>query len=55
MKTSWILTIEEDSETGDALLAFPPDLLEAAGWIEGGYNKLDQQQQWFVDSPKINR
>ena len=35
MKTSWILTIEEDSETGDALLAFPPDLLEAAGWIEG--------------------
>jgi hypothetical protein len=32
---SWTLTVEEDPETGDAILQFPPDLLEAAGWEEG--------------------
>ena len=32
---NWILTVEEDSTTGDAILTFPPDLLEKAGWIEG--------------------
>ena len=34
-KKSWSLTIEEDPETGDGILTFPPDLLEAAGWKEG--------------------
>lgn len=32
---NWMLTVEEDSETGDAILTFPPDLLEKAGWSEG--------------------
>ncbi len=32
---SWTLTVEEDPETGDAILQFPPDLLEKAGWQEG--------------------
>ena len=32
---NWTLTIEEDSKTGDAILTFPPDLIEQAGWIEG--------------------
>lgn len=32
---SWTLTVEEDPETGDAILQFPPDLLEAVGWKEG--------------------
>ena len=32
---SWTLTVEEDPETGDAILQFPPDLLEQAGWNEG--------------------
>ena len=32
---NWTLTIEEDSETGDAILTFPPDLIEQAGWAEG--------------------
>ena len=32
---SWTLTVEEDVDTGDAILNFPPDLLEAAGWQEG--------------------
>jgi hypothetical protein len=34
-RNSWTLTVEEDPETGDAILQFPPDLLEAAGWKEG--------------------
>lgn len=34
-RKSWTLAVEEDSESGDALLTFPPDLLEAAGWKEG--------------------
>lgn len=32
---SWTLTVQEDPETGDAILQFPPDLLEKAGWQEG--------------------
>lgn len=32
---SWTLTVEEDSDTGDAILTFPPELLEQAGWKEG--------------------
>jgi bifunctional DNA-binding transcriptional regulator/antitoxin component of YhaV-PrlF toxin-antitoxin module len=31
----WTLTVEEDPSTGDGILTFPPDLLEAAGWKEG--------------------
>ena len=31
----WTLTVEEDPESGDGMLTFPPDLLEAAGWAEG--------------------
>ena len=32
---SWTLTVEEDPETGDAILQFPTDLLEQTGWKEG--------------------
>lgn len=32
---SWTVNIEEDPETGDAILTFPPELLEQAGWKEG--------------------
>jgi len=43
MKT-WSLTVEEDTETGDAILTFPPDLLEEAGWKEGDtLNWIDQK------------
>lgn len=34
-QNKWTLTVEEDAETGDAILQFPPDLLETAGWKEG--------------------
>jgi hypothetical protein len=35
MKTTWIITVEEDPETGDCILPFPEDFLEQAGWKEG--------------------
>jgi len=34
MKTSWTLTVEEDSTTGDFILQFPDDLLKQTGWKE---------------------
>jgi hypothetical protein len=34
-KFTWTLEVEEDPDTGDAILQFPPDLLEVAGWTEG--------------------
>jgi bifunctional DNA-binding transcriptional regulator/antitoxin component of YhaV-PrlF toxin-antitoxin module len=35
MTQSWTLNVEEDPETGDAILTFPPDMLAKAGWKEG--------------------
>lgn len=34
-KVSWTIEVQEDPETGDAILEFPPDLLANAGWQEG--------------------
>lgn len=31
----WSLTVEEDPETGDKIIQFPPDLLKEADWKEG--------------------
>lgn len=35
MNKNWTLIVEEDPETGDSMLTFPPDLLASAGWEEG--------------------
>lgn len=35
MSNTWIVQIEEDPETGQLLLPFPPDLLSQMGWCEG--------------------
>ena len=32
---TWTITLEEDPETGELILPFPPDLLAEAGWKEG--------------------
>ena len=42
---SWTLIVEEaDDGSGDAILTFPPDLLEQAGWKEGDTLKwIDQK------------
>lgn len=31
----WTLEVEEDPNTGDLVLPFPPDLLANMGWKEG--------------------
>lgn len=48
---SWILTVQEDPDTGDAILQFPPDLLEHAGWKEGDtLNWIDQKDgSWRLE------
>jgi hypothetical protein len=35
MKTSWTVELQEDPDTGDFILEFPPDMLEQTGWVEG--------------------
>ena len=34
-KLTWTLDVQEDPETGDAMIQVPPDLLETTGWQEG--------------------
>jgi hypothetical protein len=34
-KRTWTLEVQEDPDTGDAILQFPEDLLATAGWQEG--------------------
>ena len=34
-ENNWVLEVQEDPETGDCILEFPPELLETAGWKEG--------------------
>ena len=54
---SWTLNVEEANDgSGDAILTFPPDLLEQAGWKEGDtLNWIDQKDgSWLlkkVDTP----
>lgn len=33
--TTWTAKVEDDPDTGDAILTFPPELLEETGWKEG--------------------
>jgi hypothetical protein len=35
MTNKWIIEVQEDTATGDAILEFPPELMEQAGWREG--------------------
>lgn len=33
--THWTITLEEDPETGDLVMPFPPDMLAQVGWDFG--------------------
>jgi hypothetical protein len=35
MTNKWTLEVQEDPATGDAILEFPEELMEQAGWKEG--------------------
>ena len=32
---SWTITVEEDPDTGDAILPLPQEMLDRLGWVEG--------------------
>jgi len=34
-ETTWIITLEEDPETGDLIMPLPDELLAAQGWEVG--------------------
>jgi hypothetical protein len=54
MKT-WTLTVEEDPETGDAMLSFPPELLSEAGWKEGDTLIWKDQEDgsWLLEKKSV--
>lgn len=33
--SSWVITVEEDPDTGELVIPFPDDLLAEAGWSPG--------------------
>jgi hypothetical protein len=35
LPTRWIVTVEEDPETGELILPLPADMLTMQGWKEG--------------------
>lgn len=34
-ETTWIVTLEEDPDTGELIMPIPPEALEAQGWAIG--------------------
>jgi bifunctional DNA-binding transcriptional regulator/antitoxin component of YhaV-PrlF toxin-antitoxin module len=34
-ESSWVITLEEDPETGELILPIPQEALDAQGWGEG--------------------
>ena len=52
---SWTLNLEEaDEGSGDAILTFPPDLLEQAGWKEGDTLKWIDQKDGSWQLKKVD-
>jgi hypothetical protein len=58
MKT-WTVELQDDPETGDCILEFPPDMLVEAGWKEGdvlewhdnkdgSYTMTKKETQWVL-------
>jgi bifunctional DNA-binding transcriptional regulator/antitoxin component of YhaV-PrlF toxin-antitoxin module len=35
MRTNWVVTVEEDPETGELMLPFSDEMLSSLGWKEG--------------------
>jgi len=40
--TSYTLTVEEEKDTGELFLTFPPDVLDELGWTENTILKWTQ-------------
>jgi hypothetical protein len=44
----WTITVEEDPETGDLVLPFPPDMLAQVGWDFGDTLIWDTQDDGAI-------
>ena len=47
----WTIEIQEDPETGDHILEFPPDLIEQTGWAEGDeliWEEMETARAWTI-------
>ena len=55
--TTWIITLEEDPETGDLIMPFPPGLLEEAGWAIGDELvwDIDQDNETVTLTKKLDK
>lgn len=42
-ETTWIITLEEDPETGDLVMPLPPEVLKDNGW------EIGDTLEWTVD------
>ena len=51
---TWSVQIEQDPETGELLMPFPPDLLSQMGWSEGtDLSWIDNENGTFSLKEKI--
>ena len=51
----YTITLEEDPETGDVVLPFPPEVLEELGWVEGDtllWNVIEDNGSWSATLTK---
>jgi hypothetical protein len=56
IKTSWTAVIQEDPETGDCILEFPPEMLDQVGWKEGDtlvWKEMDNGA-WSLSKKVVN-
>lgn len=52
---TWAVQIEQDPETGELLMPFPPDLLSQMGWAEGtDLSWIDNENGTFTLKEKKN-
>jgi hypothetical protein len=62
---TWTLPVEEDTETGDSIITFPPDLIAATGWKigdvlcwidqgDGSYQLVKEDLTTFINNGIIN-
>ena len=55
-QNSWTLEVQEDPESGDCILQFPPEMLEQVGWKEGDTLVWEQMGDgaWSLSKKAVN-
>jgi hypothetical protein len=55
-QNSWTLEVQEDPESGDCILQFPPEMLEQVGWKEGDTLVWEQMSDgaWSLSKKAVN-